>query len=254
MKISAVVIAKNEALNIADCLKSVSFADEVVVVDGGSSDDTCSIASKSGALVFLRTFDDFASQKNFAVSKAQSPWVFLVDADERVSDELREEILRSISGCADSVSAFAIPRLNVIFGKVLKYGENAGDFPIRLFRKDEALWEGVVHERVKAKNTVLRLKSPLMHYSTRDANQYMRKLNLYTKLEADVLYDQKYGFRRRDMTLRPFLKLLKRYFIQRGCFDGRRGFLYIVFGTYYEFIRYAKLWEILRSSSDNIND
>ncbi|MFH1665268.1 MAG: glycosyltransferase family 2 protein, partial [Candidatus Omnitrophota bacterium] len=145
MAISAVIIVRNEVKNIEACVASVSWADEVVVVDSGSTDATRDLAMRSGAKVFEREFDDFAAQKNFGIEKAAGEWILFIDADERVSRPLAGEILRAVA--AGEHQGYYIPRTNIIFGREMKYGGHRGDKHLRLFRKDAARFEGIIHEK-----------------------------------------------------------------------------------------------------------
>jgi glycosyltransferase involved in cell wall biosynthesis len=267
MKISAVIITYNEERNIEACLKSVSFCDEIVVVDSGSVDGTLALIKKhtltggapaGGApTVYFRPFDHFSAQKNEAVSKATSDWILSIDADERVSEALQKEILDVIRSNprANHESlwgpcAYHIPRKNFIFGSHLKFGANRGDAPVRLFRRGFAAFEGAIHERLSVPDSLMRigkLKSQLIHLSSPTLKDYMRRLDHYTQLEATQMRDRRERFSYLKFFVKPPLRFIQRYFLQGGFLDGRKGFIYCALGSFYEFVRYAKLWELERN-------
>ena len=241
-KLSAVVITLNESANIKDCLEGLSFCDELVVVDSGSKDQTVEIAKAAGARVLQRNFDNFAFQKNFAVSQAEGTWILSIDADERVSKELSQEILGVIHK-AQTLSAYAIPRHNLIFGKRLRQGISQADAPTRLFKKDGAQFEGIVHETVTVKGEKGRLNHPIVHHSTKSIKDYMRKLNHYSELERQILLSKKTKISASDLLLQTLLRFLKQGIFKLGLFEGVEGFMFSILSGYYDFIRFAKAWE-----------
>lgn len=252
MKISAVIITYNEEQNIEACLKSVSFCDEIVVVDSGSADGTLALIKKYTPAVYFRPFDYFSAQKNEAISKATSDWILSLDADERVSESLQKEIsdvIRSNSSC----TAYHIPRKNFIFGSHLKFGANRGDAPVRLFKRGFAAFEGVIHERLffydrgHDRGRIGKLKSPLIHLSSPTLKDYVRRLDHYTQLESLQMRDNGERFSYSKFLGKPPLRFIQRYFLQRGFLDGRKGFIYCALSSFYEFVRYAKLWELERN-------
>ncbi len=249
MKISAVMITYNEERNIEACLKSVSFCDEIVVVDSGSVDATVSLVKKYTPSVYFRPFDHFSAQKNEAISKAASDWILSIDADERVSELLQKEILDVIHS-NPSYSAYHIPRKNFIFGSHLKFGANRGDAPVRLFKRGFAAFEGVIHERLSVPQSRCRigkLKSPLIHLSSPTLKEYVRRLDHYTQLEAVQMRDHGERFSYLKFLGKPPLRFIQRYFYKLGFLDGKKGFIYCALSGFYEFVRYAKLWELERN-------
>ncbi len=240
-RISAVLIALNEEANLPECLDSLRFCDEIVLVDGGSRDATIRIARERGVRVTERPFDDFASQKNHAMETATGDWLFFVDADERPTPELAREIVREISfGRRD---AFRFPRKNRIFGRWMKNGANAADRPVRLVRKGKARFEGAVHERLVVSGSVGDLRSPLLHHSTPDVSAYMRKLIAYTRLESKTRRDRGDVFRESDLRKKPLLRFFQIAFLKKGLLDGVEGFFLCVFSAYYDFVSAAVRWE-----------
>lgn len=243
MKLSAVIIAKNEERNIAACLESLVFCDERVVIDSMSEDRTAEAARAAGARVYGNEFVDYATQKNFGISKATGEWVLLIDADERLEKGAEAEIRAAIAG--GGKEAYSFHRRNCLFGRWMKHGGNAGDRQLRLVRRDKAVYEGAVHETIHHVKSVGVLQSPLYHYSTPTVSDYMRKLNAYTSLEAGVMRRKGLVWsQKRDAFAAPIAVFLKRYFWQRGFLDGIEGFLFAFFSAYYESVRRLKLWEL----------
>jgi glycosyltransferase involved in cell wall biosynthesis len=242
MGISAVFITLNEEKRIAKALGAGSWDDEIVVIDSGSTDHTVDEARRHGAKVFQRKFDDFASQKNFALEKAAQEWVLFLDADEIVTGELHKEAAEAVN--TEAFNGYMIPRTNVIFGRAMRYGGHQGDSHLRLFRKGAAHFEGAIHEKVLVKGHVGRLESPIMHYSTETVNEYLAKLELYTDLEAHLLLKSGRKVPVRDMALKPLLKFIKQYFLQGGFLDGVEGFMFYRLSMFYLFVKYAKYFEL----------
>ena len=238
--LSAVLIVKNEEKNIVECLRRLAFCGEIVVVDSGSADRTVSLAKDLGAAVYSNPFVDYASQKNFAIGKASSDWVFLIDADERVSDELAREIIEILKH--PTADGYLVKRMNRIFGRWMKHGANRDDFQLRLVRRQKAMFDGCVHERIRLEGPCPRLSNVLRHHSTESVSSYMKKLNLYTSLEVKVLEERHASTAAGKMKTRPLQFFFYRAFWQRGLRDGMEGFLFCILSAYYEFIRQAKHW------------
>ena len=239
--LSAVIITRDEAKNIEDCLRSVRFCSERVVVDSGSRDHTVRLARAAGAVVCERVFDHFAAQKNFGIQKASGDWVLLLDADERVTEALKEEILETLA--APSADGYAFPRQNRIFGRWMKHGANTGDVQLRLVKRSEARFYGRVHERVRLKGKIKKMKNPLLHYTTDTISDYMKKLNAYTDLEAETLAERAPVETLLGMKQKPLLRLLQLIFLKQAFLDGLEGFLFAVLSAYYDFVSHAKHWE-----------
>lgn len=238
-KLSVVIITKNEEKNIAACLDSVKFCDEAVVVDSGSSDRTAALAKERGARVLIRAFDDFASQKNFAMQSAAGEWVLLIDADERVTVELGAEILAELR--SPKADGYFLSRRNNIFGRWMRHGANRGDKQLRLVKKSAA-FRGAVHERIVPEGRTTTLKHPLLHFSTGSVSQYMDKLNLYTALEVRTISEKRVKTEKPGIG-KPLGLFLYRFLFQGGLADGREGAWFSVLSAYYEFVRKAKYWE-----------
>lgn len=243
MKLSAVVITRNEEDRIERCLRSLSFCDEVLVVDSFSTDRTAVLAKSLGAKVLLKNFEDFASQKNFAAASASNLWVLSVDADEEVTEALRADIVKVLGEEEQAArhAAYSVCRQNFIFGRRMRSGES--DRPVRLFRKDKARFEGVVHETLKLEGTRGDLSGELLHRSTESVKEYFNKLNLYTGLEAELLVQKGAPIAPGTFFWKPFFRFVQKYFFQYGILNGRPGFVFAGLSAYYEFVRYAKFDE-----------
>lgn len=249
MGLSAVLIVKNEAKNIVACLQALAFADEIIVVDSGSSDNTVSLAKPLATKVVFRDFDNFASQKNYAVSLATEAWVLSVDADERVTAELREEIRRTIL-LPESSDAYKIRRKTNFFGKDFRFSGLQDDAPIRLFRRGKAIFKNPVHEVVVVDGKIGRLGTTLYHVSFQTIHEYWAKLQLYTTVESKNRQGSTKLSRREHFFARPFYRFFCIYVIKQGFRDGVEGFLYAVLSGYYEWVRWMKKWEILEGNID----
>ena len=249
MGISAVLIVKNEEKNIQACLETLRFTDESLVVDSGSSDRTKVLAQTMASRVVSRNFDDFASQKNFAVNLASQDWILSIDADERVSEALKQEIV-SITNHAKALDAYAIYRFTNFFGRDFVASGLQKDAPIRLFRRGKAVFVNPVHEVVRVKGKTGKLKNRLYHRSFQTIHEHLTKLQLYTEVEAQkaVMPLKKGGF---DLFfVRPFYRFFSIYVLKQGSRDGIEGFFYAVLSGYYEWVRWMKQWEISWQNKD----
>lgn len=251
-KLSAVIITLNEEKNIGECLEGLRFCDEIVLMDSGSADRTVEIAKGLGARVYSHAFQDYASQKNYGIDKASGEWILSVDADERVNSELKEEIRQVLR--EPKADGYLLPRRNRIFGRWMHHGINRADFQLRLARKEAAVFDGQVHERIHMKGKPGRLKHPLLHYSTQTISQYMRKLNGYTDLEVRRMHERGLQAEEGKWRTRPLGLFLYQIFWKQAWRDDLEGLLFTVLSAYYEFVRQAKLWERLRHKLEVSND
>ncbi len=245
MKISVVVITYNEADRLEAALKSVGgIADEIVVVDRHSSDETVQVAKKYTDRVIQREWTNYADQKNFANSKAAWPWLLSLDADERLSPGLRQEILE-LKAQEPSVSAFSVPRQSFYLGRWIRHSGWFPDRKIRLFRKDRARWEGrFVHESLKVEGEVQSLRGVLQHFTYRNLSDHLRRIDVYSSLGAQKLYADQKRCRWHHMALVPFFRFLRTWVWKAGFLDGWAGFVIAVMEAFGVFVRYAKLREI----------
>lgn len=247
MPISAVLITKNAAAQLADCLASVAFCDEVVVVDSGSDDATTAIAQRHGARVIQSEWRGFGPQKQFAVEQARHDWVLCIDADERVSERLRESIL--VVSPAPSFPAWRFARCNKFMGRYLKHGEGYPDWSLRFFDRRHARWsDDPVHERVIATGEVGTLQGDLLHESAESLETYLAKQNRYSTLAAREALASGKRATAMHLLLSPALRFVKFYFLRLGLLDGLPGLVHILVGCTASFAKYAKMLAFQRNS------
>ena len=239
--LSAILIAKDEAANIADCLDSVAFCDERIVVDSGSTDDTVKIAETKGAKVVPHPFSGYGAQKNFALSLAAGDWVLSIDADERVSAALAAQIREAVT--APRADGYEMPRLSSFCGRPMRHSGWFPDHVLRLFRRGRARFsDDLVHERVICDGTVARLTEPLIHHPVLRLEDALSRMDRYSSAGADMLATSGRRVSFATGILRGLWAFLRTYVFRLGFLDGREGFLLAVAnaeGTYY---RYMKAW------------
>ena len=252
--LAVVVITKNEEQNIEDCLRSVQWIDEKVIVDAESTDGTLKVASQFTQNLHVRKWPGFGLQKNFGIQQADAEWILILDADERVPTALADEITERIkSWIPDEPLAYRIPRRNFFYGKWIQEGGIFPDYQIRLFRKGMAWYNDVpIHENLNVFGKVGSLKEPLDHFTENAIVDHFRKFGNYTTYAAlekmkIIQHVQWY-----NILMNPMVVFLKTYLIKRGYKDGVRGLIIAVFASMYTFVKYAKLWDLLRSSSSRI--
>ena len=241
--LSVCIITFNEEDNIARCLKSLSFADEIIVIDSGSTDKTEKIIHKFKNIRLLkRKFDNYVNQKNFGIKKASHDWVLALDADETVPPELASELVSVLS--TPIFDAYEIPRITRYMNKWIRHGGWYPDFQTRLFKKKEGLFTGIlVHEKVKTNGTLGKLRNPLRHYSYKNIADHINFINKYSDLTAK----EKQLQGKSSGVLLAFFegvwKFFSMYILKRGFLDGKEGFILAVFGFFYNFLKYIKLFE-----------
>ena len=245
MEISAVIITYNEERRLEDALKSLAgVVSEIVVVDCLSTDETAKIARRFTDRVFERTWTNFAEQKNFANGKAAHSWILSLDADERVSPELRKELL-NLRAVEPEVDAFSIPRQVYYLGHWVRHSGWYPDRKLRLFRKAKAHWEGeYVHERLVVEGPIGKLRGTIHHFTYRNIHEHLARINTFSDLGAQKLYAQMRKARLYHLVLLPFFRFVRAYFWKRGFLDGFPGLVISVLTGYAVFVRYAKLKEI----------
>ena len=247
LPLSLCVITRDAAGEIAECLASASFADDVVVVDSGSRDDTVEIARRSGARVIERDWAGFGAQKNFAVGEAVHEWVLCLDADERVTPALAASIAAEMA--APRAAAYALARRNRFLGRWLAHGEGYPDWNVRLFDRRRARWsDDPVHEHVLADGPVARLKGDLLHASAESLDAYLAKQNRYTTLQAAAMHARGERAGAVRLVVSPLARFVRFYVLKLGFLDGVAGLVHIAIGCQNSFIKYAKL-RALRSEA-----
>jgi len=244
-EISAIVVCFNEEENIGRCLSSLTWCDEIVVVDSFSTDRTVEICRRYTDRVIQRPWAGYRDQKAFAHSQATKEWVFLVDADEQVPAELRGEIQLALGGGDSRVAAFSVPRLVHYLGRWWWRGGWYPDYDIRIFRRDLARWGGSdPHERILVAGKVRRLVHPLYHYSYRDIADHWSRINRFTTISAGELSGLGKRWRWIDNMLRPPFRFFRSYVLKRGLLDGFPGIFVAATAAIYVFLKYAKLREL----------
>ncbi len=240
-KISAIVIAGNEEKNIADCLESVKWADEIIVVDSESTDKTIEIARRYTDKVFIRKWDGYAPQKNYSMEKAGNEWVLSLDADERVSPELLEEIKALDFTRADG---FYIPRRNYFLGKIIRSCGWSPDYQLRLFRKSRtSLTTRQVHEGFTVDGKRDYLRCELIHYTHQTISGTLAKVNEYSTLEA-AEKSAKTRMTGLKLFFKPIWAFFQHFVIRRGFTDGVYGLMVSVIHAITKTQVYMKIWEM----------
>jgi len=244
--ISALIIARDEAVNLPGCIESLGWVDEVVVVvDPSSRDRTGAIAGELADRVEVRPFDDFASQRNAALGLASGDWVLAIDADERATPELAMAIRSAIADPGRGEVGYRIPIRSVVLGRPFRHSGTQHDRPLRLFRRDKGRWVGAVHETVDLDGSAGRLGACLTHRTIPDMQTFLRKIDHYTSLEARKLADDGRPRRRVDLAIRPAWTFLKLYLGKGGWLDGPEGFVFCAMSGVSVAVRHWKHRELL---------
>jgi glycosyltransferase involved in cell wall biosynthesis len=253
--LSVVVITKNEEKNILDCLDSISWADEIVIIDDESEDRTKEIVenldySKKVKVYTNSLNDDFSSQRNYGLSKATNEWVLFLDADERVTKEFREEINDILISEKNNknINGFYIPRKDILWGKLLKHGEVSNIKLLRLARKNSGIWTGKVHEEWNIEGKTGETDSGLIHYPHQTINEFLREINFYTTLRAAELFEKKVRVSFLGIILYTKGKFFKNYIIKRGFLDGIEGIIHAFLMSFHSFLVRGKLWLLWKKS------
>lgn len=240
-RLSAIVIAKNEAAKIGDCLDSLAFCDERIVVDSGSSDETVALAQAHGARVVTHDWQGFGAQKNFALAQAAGDWVLSLDADERVTPALAAQIRQAVE--AGQADGYEMPRLSSFCGRPMRHSGWYPDHVLRLFRRGRARFsDDLVHERVICEGKVARLSEPLIHHPVEKLEDALSRMDRYSSAGAEMIVQSGRRVSFATGILRGLWSFLRTYVLRLGFLDGREGFLLAVAnaeGTYY---RYMKAW------------
>jgi len=242
LPLSLVIIARDAAHELSDCLASAAFAADAVVVESGSTDDTAAVAARCGARVIEHAWEGFGPQKNFAVGQASHDWVLCLDADERVTPELAAAIAALFAAGPPAAAAYSIARRNRFLGRWLAHGEGYPDWNIRLFDRRRARWsDDLVHEKVVADGTAARVDGDLLHASAESIDAYIAKQNRYTTVQAEQMHARGERASAGQLVFSPVARFLRFYVFRLGFLDGLAGFAHIAIGAFASFLKYAKL-------------
>lgn len=245
LPLSLVIITKNEEKNIEDCLRSASFVSDIVVVDSGSTDRTAEIAEKLGARFIQKDWLGFGAQKKFATEQAKFDWVLNLDADERVTPELAQEIFQKWDELRPEVG-YQISRRSFHLGRWILHGGWHPDYQLRLFHRKHSQWDvAQIHEKVISSSRE-RLSASLEHFVFRNLHHQIETNNRYSLLQAEALFKKGKKFSLWRLVFKPWSKFLETYFWKLGFLDGLPGFIIAVGAAYSVFLKWAKLWEIER--------
>lgn len=244
--VTIVIPVLDEIEQIAECVGHLTWANEVVVADGGSRDGTVAAARQAGARVLENTGPTIAAQRNAAISAAHNEWVFALDADERVTEPLAEEIAAVVR--APSHQAYIVRRRNLYLGRELTRGHWGRDWVVRLFTRDRRYIERRVHEGLEPVANPGRLSGCLHHVPYRDLHHQLEKMNRYAQWGAEDLFERGVRASLWDLSLRPCGRFLRAYLLQGSCWDGRFGLVTSLLGGYTAFLKYAHLWALERRS------
>jgi glycosyltransferase involved in cell wall biosynthesis len=243
VRVSVVIIAKNEADNLRLSLPRLHWCDEIIVVDDNSIDNTAEVAKEFGAKIFQRTFDGFGTQKRFAVAKANNDWVLNIDADEVLSDALIAEIqqLEATQNC----NAYNIPIRHVFLGRIFMHGKESAYKHLRLFNKQYGNFdEAEVHEKVQVSGSILNLKEVILHYSYKNLSHYFTKFNQYTDIGAQKLKAKGKTRSLIGCILGFPVYFIKHYFVYRNFLNGWQGFVWSYLNAWYHTVKYLKLYTL----------
>ena len=238
--VSVTVITRNESAHIDACLASVAWADEIIVVDSESTDDTVALARTHGARVHVRPWPGYSAQKNWAAEQASSDWILSIDADERVTPQLAAEIRQVLRD--PSAAGYRVPRVTWHLGRWIRTTDWYPDYQLRLYDRRRARWAARrVHESVTADAPPLLLTQELQHFAYRDISHHHATMDRYTTLAADEMFDAGKSASLLDLALHPPAAFLRNYVLRRGCMDGSVGFIISAMNAYYVLLKLAKL-------------
>src|SRR3972149_4119187 len=241
--ISACIITLNEESRIRDCLESVKWVDEIIVVDSFSTDKTIDICREYTDRVYQRAWPGNIDQKNYTISLAKCNWILSLDADERLSPKLIEEIQEAVCN-PGNVVGFFFPRRSFYLGRWICHGDWYPDYQLRLFKRDCGQWQGTnPHGRVILDGKTKHMKQDIYHFNYKNFSHQLRTIDTYSNIFADAMIARRKGFSLFQLVFRPLYKFIKVYFIKMGFLDGLPGFILAVSNAFYIFVKYVKLWE-----------
>ncbi|MCD4830009.1 MAG: glycosyltransferase family 2 protein [Candidatus Cloacimonetes bacterium] len=241
-RLSAVIITKNEEDNLPRCLKSLAWADEIVLVDSGSTDKTLDIARSFNCSVYVTEWLGFGKAKQFAVSKASNPWTLVVDADEEVTPALRDEITQLLQ--APRFFAYRILRRSYYLGRMITHSGWQTDYTLRLFDRTKAAFnDKPVHESVQTDYPIGKIDKPLLHYTYPNLQVHLRKMDTYGNLGAENLFRKGKRSSIAKALMRAVAKFFKMYILKQGFKDGKEGLVLALMSSFGVFYKYIRLWE-----------
>jgi glycosyltransferase involved in cell wall biosynthesis len=248
--VSVTIITLDEAEHIGAAIDSAAWADEIVVVDSGSTDGTTDIARAKGATVLTREWSGYVDQKNFAAERVSNDWIFSLDADERIPPALAAEVQTLVSS-EPSKRGYRVPRVSFHLGRWIRTTDFYPDFQTRLYDRRAARWRGkYVHESVSVDGPVGQLRHELEHYSYRDLRDHIDRINHYTSLAARQMHEAGRRAGPLDLLVHPPAAFVRNYVLRRGILDGTVGLTISLVNAYSVFLKFAKLWELQQQTRD----
>lgn len=251
-KVSGVIICRNEERNIEECIKSIQWCDEIIIIDSFSSDNTLGISKKYTGSIYQNEWKGFADQRKFALTKVNFEWVFSIDADERCTEELKDEIKNLLAKENISEKGFDIPRKSYFLNKWIKHGGWYPNYQLRLFRKDSAeVSDRLVHESYIISGLKGKLKNNILHYTVTSITDYITKINSYSDLSAlEKVNRKKIGFI--DIFLIPRIVFFQQYILKGNFLDGIPGLMVSKFHMVTKLLNSMKIWELQNSKSEKV--
>ncbi|MBJ11903.1 MAG: hypothetical protein CMG62_02335 [Candidatus Marinimicrobia bacterium] len=243
--LSALIPTYNNSSNIIETLESIKWADEIIVIDSFSSDDTLNIVESYGARVYRNKYVNSAKQKNWGLKHCKYEWIFQIDTDEVLEKDSEKLIRSAIKNVGKDIHCFKMARKNHVLGKWVKYGGLYPDWEFRLFRKKYGRWKDrEVHSRIIVSGKIEILNTSIIHNGMPNVSKQISNLDRYTRYEADELNKRKQKYLFLNLFFRPFYVFLKRYIYMQGFRDGWRGYFLAIYASFYVFVSYTKLLEI----------
>jgi (heptosyl)LPS beta-1,4-glucosyltransferase len=251
-KLAAVVLTRNETRNIVECLSTLGWADDLVVLDSLSTDETVELAKAAGATVFLHPFHDYASQRNAGLELVDSDWIFFVDADERATPELAQEVRDVIEHRTEA--GWWVPRKNYIFGKWIRHTGWYPDYQLRLLKRGRAHYDPArhVHELVLLDGEAGHLKNTLTHHNYQTISQFWQKQTVYTDYDARIMFSEGIRPKWRNFILQPVREFWRRYITWQGYRDGAHGLFLSLLMAYFHWVMYVRLRSLWREESPGV--
>ncbi len=244
--LSVAILTKNEEKNIVDCLETVAWADEIIIVDDNSEDRTIEVIrafNNKKIKIFQHSLgNDFSAQRNYALAKSTKNWVLFIDADERITPELKEEINLIIVNRKDNVIGYFIKRVDIIWNKLLRHGETDNILLLRLAKRGSGAWVGQVHETWQVDGKIGELEGKILHYPHQNVDTFLREINFYSTIKAKELYGKRIKITWFDIVAYPIGKFIKNYFIKFGFLDSTEGLVFAIMMSFHSFLVRGKLW------------